>query len=229
MNYVFPETIQRCLKFGEVQKPKIPKAVSCGNISQSGPSFGLPDSSSGPLADFLAENEFCSLELGQASPSWGNIVKQKSRLSKSTKEVLHDHSALGYFIQYLEARDAVQLVKFWLDVESFRSSANTVITTTFVPAKVSRERLQIVPEYTGVTRLPEGSESTESFDSGYERADFDASGDSQLECEELQSPTETDSKVSSILTNPEKEVSRAEHIVKTRTEDAVKIYRRYIA
>jgi len=209
---------------------KIPKSVSCGNISQSGPSLGPSDCSSpGPLADFLAENEFCSLDLGQATPSWGNLVKQKSRLSKSTKEVLHDHSALGYFIQYLEARDAVQLVKFWLDVESFRSSASTVITTNFVPAKVSRERLQIVPEYTGVTRLPEGSESTESFDSGYERADFDASGDSQLECEELQSPTETDSKVSSILTNPEKEVSRAEHIVKTRTEDAVKIYRRYIA
>ena len=116
-------------------------------------------------------------------------------------------------------------------MESFRSSASTVITTSFVPAKVPRERLQIVPEYTdtGVTRLPGGSESTESFDSGYERADFDASGDSQLECEELQSPTETDAKVSSILTNPEKEVSRAEHIVKTRTEDAVKIYRRYIA
>jgi len=210
---------------------KIPKSVSCGNISQSGPSLGPPDCSPGPLADFLAENEFCSLDLGQATPSWGNLVKQKSRLSKSTKEVLHDHSALGYFIQYLEARDAVQLVKFWLDVESFRSSASTVITTSFVPAKVPRERLQIVPEYTdtGVTRLPEGSESTESFDSGYERADFDASGDSQLECEELQSPTETDAKVSSILTNPEKEVSRAEHIVKTRTEDAVKIYRRYIA
>jgi len=215
---------------------KIPKSVSCGNISQSGPSFDLPDFSSGPLADFIAENEIsCSLDLGQATPLGGLPVKQKSRLSKSTKEVLHDHSALGYFIQYLEARDAVQLVKFWLDVESFRSSASTVITTSFVPPKVSRERLQIVPEFPDVvSRLPEGSESTESFDSGFGRAEFDASGDSQLlDCEELQSPTETDSKVamsvSSILTNPDKEISRAEHIVKTRTEDAVKIYRRYIA
>ena len=148
--------------------------------------------------------------------------------------MLHDHSALGYFIQYLEARDAVQLVKFWLDVESFRSSASTVITTSLIPPKVSRERLQIVPEFPDVeSRLPESSESTESFDSGFGRAEFDASGDSRLDCEELQSPTETDSKVamsvSSILTHPEKEISRAEHIVKTRTEDAVKIYRRYIA
>eukprot|EP00090_Calanus_glacialis_P002506 TRINITY_DN11880_c0_g1_i1.p1 TRINITY_DN11880_c0_g1~~TRINITY_DN11880_c0_g1_i1.p1 ORF type:complete len:656 (-),score=205.40 TRINITY_DN11880_c0_g1_i1:231-2198(-) len=214
---------------------KIPKSVSCGNISQSGPSFDLPDSRTGPLADFIAENEIsCSVDLGQATPSWTNLVKQKSRLSKTTIEVLHDHSALGYFIQYLEARDAVQLVKFWLDVESFRSSASTVITTSFIPPKVSRERLQIVPEFPDVeSRLPEGSESTESFDSGFGRAEFDASGDSRLDCEELQSPTETDSKVamsvSSILTHPEKEISRAEHIVKTRTEDAVKIYRRYIA
>ena len=64
---------------------KIPKSVSCGNISQSGPSLGPPDCSPGPLADFLAENESSSLDLGQATPSWGNLVKQKSRLSKSTK------------------------------------------------------------------------------------------------------------------------------------------------
>jgi len=210
---------------------KIPKSVSCGNISQSAPGFDL---SGGPLSDFILENEdSSSVDLGQATHSWVNFKKHKSRLSKTTKEVLHDHSALGYFIQYLEARDAVQLVKFWLDVESFRSSAATVISTSFVPPKVPRERLQIVPEFPE-SRLPESSESTESFDSGFGRAEFDASGNSsRLDSEELQSPTETDAQVSmtvsSILTNPEKEISRVEHIVKTRTEDAVKIYRRYIA
>jgi len=220
------------------KRQKIPKAVSCGNISQSDHNVAVDPSGlrTGPLADFIAENEkSCSVDLGQATQSWNNVVKHKSRLSKTTKEVLHDHSALGYFIQYLEARDAVQLVKFWLDVESFRSSASAVITTSFVPPKVSRERLEIVPEFPDVeSRLPDSSESTESFDSGFGRAEFDGSGDSsRLDCEELHSPTETDSNVSlsvsSILTNPEQEVSRAEHIVKTRTEDAVKIYRRYIA
>jgi len=219
-------------------RQKLPKAVSCGNISQSDHNVAVDPLGlrTGPLADFIAENEkSCSVDLGQATQSWNNVVKQKSRLSKTTKEVLHDHSALGYFIQYLEARDAVQLVKFWLDVESFRSSASAVITTSFVPPKVSRERLEIVPEFPDVeSRLPDSSESTESFDSGFGRAEFDGSGNSsRLDCEELQSPTETDSNVSlsasSILTNPEQEISRAEHIVKTRTEDAVKIYRRYIA
>ena len=40
--------------------------------------------------------------------------------------MLYDHSALGYLIQYLEARDAAQLVRFWLDVSSYQASAATV-------------------------------------------------------------------------------------------------------
>lgn len=46
-----------------------------------------------------------------------------SRLSKTLAEVLADKGALGYFIQYLEARDGFSLIKFWLDVESFRAAA----------------------------------------------------------------------------------------------------------
>jgi hypothetical protein len=36
------------------------------------------------------------------------------------QEFLGDPNALGYLIQFLETRNASQLVKFWLDVESFR-------------------------------------------------------------------------------------------------------------
>ena len=50
--------------------------------------------------------------------------------------MLHEPPALAYFIQYLEARDVVQLDKFWLDVEGFKSSAAAVILTPFVPDKV---------------------------------------------------------------------------------------------
>ena len=34
-----------------------------------------------------------------------------------------------------------QLVRFWLDVESFRCSASMVITSSWAPPRVSRERL----------------------------------------------------------------------------------------
>ncbi|KDR13154.1 hypothetical protein L798_11338, partial [Zootermopsis nevadensis] len=50
-------------------------------------------------------------------------VAHHSRLSKTLAEVLADKGALSYFIQYLEARDGFSLIKFWLDVESFRAAA----------------------------------------------------------------------------------------------------------
>lgn len=46
--------------------------------------------------------------------------KERSRLSKTLSEVLADKSALGYFVQYLESRNALHYVKCWLDVEHFR-------------------------------------------------------------------------------------------------------------
>ncbi|KAG8177920.1 hypothetical protein JTE90_015355 [Oedothorax gibbosus] len=52
-------------------------------------------------------------------------IKTKSRLSKELLEILHDNAALAYFIQYMDARKAKHLVKFWLETESFRISSET--------------------------------------------------------------------------------------------------------
>jgi hypothetical protein len=93
------------------------------------------EDSRGPLAHCAGGEQAQGGEqdLGQALGVWSRRT-QRSRLSKTIRvrtrrgrqvtlprqEVLHDHSALGYLVQYLEARDAAQLVRFWLDVESFR-------------------------------------------------------------------------------------------------------------
>ncbi|XP_055946404.1 A-kinase anchor protein 10, mitochondrial-like [Argiope bruennichi] len=50
-------------------------------------------------------------------------IKTKSRLSKDIEEILHDNAALAYFIQFMDAQKAKHLVKFWLEAESFRISA----------------------------------------------------------------------------------------------------------
>ena len=134
------------------------------------------------------------------------------------QEVLHDPPALAYFIQYLEARDAVQLVKFWLDVESFRSSAAAVISTPFVPS--TQEPLNISIIESSQSRVPEHIRATESFDSGLGKHDTDLDPELELSASELNS---------SVLSSPGQKISRAESILKTRTEDAVNIYRRYIA
>jgi hypothetical protein len=42
-------------------------------------------------------------------------------LAKSFSEVLSNPNALGYFIQFMDSRSAVSLVKFCLDVLSFKA------------------------------------------------------------------------------------------------------------
>nr|CAD7405567.1 unnamed protein product [Timema poppensis] len=54
-----------------------------------------------------------------------------SRLSKNLVEVLTDKGALSYYIQYLDACEAASLVRFWLDVECFRSAV------LYTPTRVS--------------------------------------------------------------------------------------------
>lgn len=157
-------------------------------------------------------------DLGQALGVWSRRT-QRSRLSKTIREVLHDHSALGYLVQYLEARDAAQLVRFWLDVESFRSSASAVITSSYVPPCLDRQRLDEVAELPEAddcyaeaesacpetASLPNASTSTDSFDSGL------------------------DTRSESLEPSTSPPAGRAEQLLQTQAEDAVKIYRRYIA
>ncbi|XP_034230837.1 A-kinase anchor protein 10, mitochondrial [Thrips palmi] len=52
------------------------------------------------------------------------LQQSRSRLSMSLAEVIADKGALGYFIQYLEARSVGGLIRFYLDVECFRSAAH---------------------------------------------------------------------------------------------------------
>lgn len=54
---------------------------------------------------------------------------QKSGLSKSLAEVLKDHEAVTFLIQYMESCKASSLIRFWLDAESFQASTWTRIRT----------------------------------------------------------------------------------------------------
>ena len=112
-------------------------------------------------------------------------------------QVLHDPPALAYFIQYLEARDAVQQVKFWLDVESFRSSSANIISSNLVSSSNPPPNKTDL-EHVGAAQV------TDKLDSAEDNEEI--------------SFTETDEdrivEKSSILENPEKDVSRAEVLAK---------------
>nr|pir hypothetical protein B0336.4 - Caenorhabditis elegans [Caenorhabditis elegans] len=63
-----------------------------------------------------------SADIGSGSDHEGIIVKQKPQLAFSLDRLLIDSSALSYFIQYLDSTDKLNLIKFWMHVEGFKSS-----------------------------------------------------------------------------------------------------------
>ncbi|XP_052234505.1 A-kinase anchor protein 10, mitochondrial-like isoform X2 [Dreissena polymorpha] len=66
--------------------------------------------------------------------------KKYSRLSPLLEDIVRDHEAVPYLIQYLEARKASALIRFWLDAESFQASTWTRIRTHSLES-VSRSML----------------------------------------------------------------------------------------
>jgi len=54
---------------------------------------------------------------------------KKSKLCRSLDEIIRDHEAVPYLIQYLESCKAAALLRFWLDSESFQASTWTRIRT----------------------------------------------------------------------------------------------------
>lgn len=70
----------------------------------------------------------CNLEEEEEEEILNNDSKEtytfSSRLSKTLPEVLMDKSALGYFIQFMDTRKSVALIKFWLEVECLCSASD---------------------------------------------------------------------------------------------------------
>jgi hypothetical protein len=64
------------------------------------------------LCCFEEEEEDDKFETGK-----NEINTFHSRLSKTLPEILSDKSALGYFIQFMDARKEMSLIKFWMEVE----------------------------------------------------------------------------------------------------------------
>lgn len=57
-------------------------------------------------------------------------------------EVIADKGALGYFIQYLEARSAGALIRFYLDVECFRSAAHEDVRAS----RIHEQKVSLDPD-----------------------------------------------------------------------------------
>lgn len=70
--------------------------------------------------------QFCEL-LGEIESS-----KERSRLSKTLKEILTDKAALTYFTQYLESRHASSYIRCWLDIQNFKEIVQEKVCITVI-------------------------------------------------------------------------------------------------
>ncbi|XP_042562117.1 A-kinase anchor protein 10, mitochondrial isoform X2 [Clupea harengus] len=61
-------------------------------------------------------------DLGRSSVNYQG-QETRSRLSKTVDQIVRDTMAVPYYIQFMEARSADYLVRFWLEAESFRSTS----------------------------------------------------------------------------------------------------------
>lgn len=74
-------------------------------------------------------------------------TRERSRLSKTLQDILTDKTALNYFVQYMESRNASPYILCWLDIDTFKSELlNTASKATYSPvpnAKVDHDSLSV--------------------------------------------------------------------------------------
>lgn len=244
----------------------IPKSKTYNEDSERPPSF----------QQFLEEKQKSQTQHDKFNSQHFIQPSKRSKLSQTLQECLGDPSSMGYFLQYLQIRKLQHLVKFYLDVESYRCSASDLEegqSRAYTPAvselssptapcdatsafiNDNQEKANNNPDIvinsdlntqrTGSISSTEmssehvinlscdnslyvGQCNADSFDSGFVKSDLESSKD----VVSLDYNTDTDSIQSFHSISQEECVGKGgdkvDHM-KANTEDAVKIYRRYIA
>jgi A-kinase anchor protein 10 len=110
----------------------------------------LTDACNGSTSSIqISSGILCSLEEEEEEEILNNNAKEAytfcSRLSKTLPEVLMDKSALGYFIQFMDTRKHVALIKFWLEAECLCSASGMSDTTDKARYSNQKELLDALP------------------------------------------------------------------------------------
>lgn len=145
-----------------------------------------------------------------------------SRLSKALPEVLKDKSALGYFIQFMDTRKRIALIKFWLEVECL-CSASEMSDAQKVRQSNQKELLDA---------LPTSLDNNENFSCDVLASDVDTQTSSEIPFDEradvrsngMPKTSQTVSKTRQSNHNCE----ARRHDVTTTRQDALRIYKKYI-
>uniref|UniRef100_A0A1Q3FCI2 RGS domain-containing protein n=1 Tax=Culex tarsalis TaxID=7177 RepID=A0A1Q3FCI2_CULTA len=82
----------------------------------------------------------------------------KSRLSRNLLDILAEQSCICYFVQFLETKRALPLVKFWLEVEGFKAAAAESVR---LDERIAKGVSGTVGQHRGLNR----SVSSDNYDS----------------------------------------------------------------
>lgn len=173
----------------------------------------------------------CNLEEEEEEEILNNDCKEtytfSSRLSKTLPEVLMDKSALGYFIQFMDTRKHVALIKFWLEVECL-CSASSISSEDTEKARHSNQKDLL-------ETLPNSLDDNENFSCNVLSNNVDTQTCSKVPFDE------NSDNVTSLLNGMPKTshtISKAQqsnedcgskrHDMTTTRQDALRIYKKYI-
>ncbi|XP_014475904.1 PREDICTED: A-kinase anchor protein 10, mitochondrial isoform X2 [Dinoponera quadriceps] len=177
----------------------------------------------------------CSLEEEAEEEIIGCDIKEEaysfsSRLSKALPEVLTDKSALGYFIQFMDTRKRVALIKFWLEVECLCSASGMPGCAEKARCSNQKELIDALPN--SLDNNNEGNLSCNVFSN-----DVDTQTSSEVPCDEDASSDNTTSvlsgmpKTSQVVSETRQsnhDCGNKRHDMTTGKQDALRIYRKYI-
>jgi len=152
-----------------------------------------------------------------------------SRLSKTLPEVLTDKSALGYFIQFMDTRKHVALIKFWLEAECLCSASGISNTTDKARRSNQKELLDA---------LPTSLDDNENLSCNILANDVDIQTSNEIEFDENADNNCNATSVSNSMPKTSQAINETRqsnhdcgskrHDMTTTRQDASRIYRKYI-
>lgn len=211
---------------GQRDKSELPE--SSPTKSTSSGNFLTDVFNSGVSSIQTPSGVLCNLEEEEEEEILNNDVEEahafSSRLSKALPEVLKDKSALGYFIQFMDTRKHIALIKFWLEVECL-CSASGMLDAQKVKQSNQKELLDT---------LPTSLDDNENFSCNVLVSNVDTA--------RMSSEIPFDGRVEDVTSNGMPKTSQAvsktgqsnhdcgdrRHDVTTTRQDALRIYKKYI-
>ncbi|XP_018369369.1 PREDICTED: A-kinase anchor protein 10, mitochondrial [Trachymyrmex cornetzi] len=166
-----------------------------------------------------------SLEEEEEEEILNNDIKEvcafSSRLSKALPEILKDNSALGYFIQFMDTRKHIALIKFWLEVECLCSASGMPDTQ-----KVRQSNQKMM------NALPTSLDDNENFSCDMLASNVDTQTSNEIPFDERTSDVTSNgmpktSQAISDMRQSNHDCEGRRHDTTTR-QDALKIYKKYI-